>query len=504
MRRSFSSLTFAALIAAPIALIACGDDEDTPGGSSAGSKSEAGAGTGATDGGKAGKGGTGNTGGTGNVGGSKPAEGGMPSDGGTPGEGGTAGEGGSGGTGTEPVACDLSGEGKEREELPASIEADLMLDSAIVYQIKDKVKVRPGATLTIPPCTRLEGLAEPLPGFLTVMRGARIVAEGTADAPILFTSSQPEGDREVGDWGGLVLLGNAPLTGVAAARQEVFEGLSADDDFIFGGDDPDDDSGVLRYVRIEFSGFEIADGKEVNGLSMAAVGAGTTIDHIMVSNTKDDCFEWWGGTVKADYLVANNCGDDYFDGDSGWQGGGSYWFGRRKSEFVDSSDPNGFEQDSQVDGSEPRTDFTFENVTLCGTGEPSGQTSPSFGMVLRELVTGSIDNLALLGFEYGIDTRNAFAAGDVTIENSKIWELVETLGAADGTDNDMGFDDASIFTDEASNEADPDPAPFTLEQCLATGAPAAAVINSEIGAFPDAAAVSAWKLNGKWVDWSEE
>jgi hypothetical protein len=226
----------------------------------------------------------------------------------------------------------------------------------------------------------------------------------------------------------------------------------------------------------------------------------------MINNTLDDCFEWWGGNVSASYLIANNCGDDYFDGDEGWQGGVEYLFGRRDAQAVDSSDPNGFELDSINDGTTPRTAFSFSNGTLCSTGEASGQTNPHFGMVLRELVTGEFDNLALVGFEYGLDVRDAFAEDDVTISNSSAWALLEALGASGTSDDtsDGAFDDETVFTEGEDNTLDPDPAPFTVEECIENAGPAAAVTGSETGAFPNAAAVDAWALDSLWVDWSEE
>jgi hypothetical protein len=206
--------------------------------------------------------------------------------------------------------------------------------------------------------------------------------------------------------------------------------------------------------------------------------------------------------VRADYLICNNAGDDYFDGDDGWQGGGRYWFGRRAESAVDSDDPNGLEMDSHTDGSLPRTAITVDGVTLCSTGAVSGRPNPLFGMVLRELFTGALDNVDLLGFEYGIDTRNAIVSGDVTLANSKFWGLVNpgAIGSPDATDDDSGFDDASLFTGDASN-AEPEPAPYGIEDCLNGGsAPAAKVLESGSGAFADGAE---W-IDGLWVDWSEE
>lgn len=480
MRNKMSSCAIAALLALPLCLSACGDDDGDPSDASGG---RAGSSTGGnTMGGRSGAGGSANT------------------NGGTAGESPMPGEAGSGGM--PPTACDLSGEGLERKALAAEIEDDLELTNDVVWTINGTVKVHSGATLTIPPCTRLEGTAEPA-GVLAVLPGGRIEAEGTADAPILFTSEALEGERAAGQWGGLVLLGRAPITRANGGTTAIYEGLT-DADFTYGGSLPEDDSGVLSHVRIEFGGYEIFPDKEVNGLSMAGVGSGTTIDHVMVSNTLDDCFEWWGGTVEANHLIANNCGDDYFDGDEGWAGGGQFWFGRRNIDSVDSDDPNGLEMDSINDGTEPRTNFAMRDITLCSTGEESQRPGPHFGMVLRELVTGTINNLALVGFEYGIDTRDAFVEDDVVITNSTAWDLLSGLGAPDTTNNDAGFDDETVFTAQPTNDLDPAAPPFTLAECLDPAGPDATVIDSAMGAFPNAAAVANWGLDGSWIDWSTE
>jgi hypothetical protein len=522
MRKYSALLAFALSAVVPVSLIACGDDKDdqppgtggtagkggSGGKASGGSAGKASGGSaGKASGGSAGKGsgGSGAQGGeageTGQAG--DGATGGTTAQGGSAGQGGegaTPSEGGMGGEPTQPPTCDLSGSDKQHQALPSSISEDFTATSDKVWDINGFVHVEAGATLTIEKCTRLEGSPAPSPGVLVATRGGRIVANGEKDEPILFTSAQATG-REAGQWGGVVLLGRAPITRPGGATEALYEGLT-DVIYTYGGNLAEDDSGSLRYVRIEFGGYEILPDKEVNGLSMAGVGTGTTIDHIMVSNTLDDCFEWWGGGVRADYLVCNNPGDDNFDGDDGWQGGGEYWFGRRAGFAVDSDDPNGFELDSHTDGTLPRTAITVANVTLCSTGAVSGRPSPLFGMVLRELFTGAFDNVDLLGFEYGIDTRNAIVAGDVTLANSKFWELVNAgaLGSPDATDNDMGFDDASIFTSDASN-TEPDPVPYTVADCLNGGnAPVKAVLDSDSGAFAGGAD---W-MDGLWVDWSEE
>lgn len=495
MLRKLSPLALLTILTVPMSLFACGDDDDDDGtskGGTAGSTSTGGKGGSA---GSAGSAGTGASGGTAGA-----VEGGATGEAGAPG--GAAGmPGGAGGGGGGPGTCDLSGEGLTRTDLPSDITADLVLENDVVHVINGDVWVHDGVTLTIPPCTRLEGKKEPKPGILFALQGGRIVAEGTADEPILFTSEKPVGQRAAGDWGGVVLLGRAPITKANSARSAIYEGLT-EAEYTYGGTVANDDSGSLKYVRIEFSGFEIAPDKEVNGLSMAGVGTGTTLDHIMVNNTLDDCFEWWGGGVRGTYLIANNCGDDYFDGDEGWVGGADYLVGRRDQDALDSNDPNGFELDSIVDGSTPETAFSFSHATLCGTGQDATGPNPQLGMMLRELVTGSFDSLALTGFQYGINTRDAFAAANVTIENSVFWSLT-ALGSPDTTDDDSGFDDESIFTNDVSNEFNPTAPPYTNAQCLADAGPAQAVLDSKIGAFPDTATVEAWNLEGLWVDWSE-
>lgn len=521
MRKQSALLALALMAVVPASLIACGDDTDDqpPGtggtsGGSTGKGGSAGKGSGGSAGkgsaGSTGKGGTGGSSGGTEAGAAGEAGNGTGATGGTNNQGGAAGEGGEGnspsegGSGGEPPTnptCDLSGEGKDHEALPNPISADFTATSDKVWEINGSVIIEAGATLTIEKCTRLEGSPAPTPGVLYATRGARLVANGEKDEPILFTSGQAVGARAPGQWGGVVLLGRAPITRPAGATEALYEGLTGAE-YTYGGNVEDDDSGSLRYVRIEFGGYEILPDKEINGLSFAGVGSGTTVDHIMVSNTLDDCFEWWGGSVRADYLICNNAGDDNFDGDDGWQGGGEYWFGRRAEWALDSVDPNGFELDSQNDGTLPRTNISVNKVTLCGSGTVSGAPAPQFGMVLREKFTGAFSNLDLLGFEYGIDTRDTFVAGDVTIADSKFWELVNAgaISSPDATDNDAGFDDASVFTG-GENNSEPDPAPYSVADCLNEGnAPADVVLESDSGAFADG---SDW-IDGLWVDWSEE
>jgi hypothetical protein len=364
------------------------------------------------------------------------------------------------------------------------------------------VEIRDGATITIQPCTRIEGTKDPL-GVLFIEQGGTIIAEGTAAKPILFTSSSAT--PAASDWGGVVLLGRAPTAKGTAA----FEGVMDSPQFSYGGDDEADSSGTITYTKIEYGGYQFLADKEVNGLSMASVGSGTTIHHVMVSNTSDDCFEWWGGNVaNVDYLICNNPGDDMFDGDEGWIGGGKNWFGRTVDDAgITSSDPNGFEWDSLLAGTEPLSAISASNVTLCGAGQFA---IPSNGMVLRELITGAIDNAVITGWDYGVDARDTFVDGDdphVTIQNSAMFGL-PIVNPADNngmdTPGDKDFDEEAWFETAAwdnTHEADAADGPFTLAQCLDSDGPADAVVESGVGAFAESATWTrdAWtSIGGGW------
>ena len=491
----FTKIAAATLLAAA-SMVACGDDEDSPDDGTGGRAATGGrTGTGGSDeggetstGGKATTGGKTGTGGTNGTGGSVNPPGG---------EGGGSGEGGGGNEdGAIPLAadCDLSGQGLAREPIVSDDGdtifedgEDLTLTNDRVWTLEGYVEVRDGATLTIEPCTRIEGTKDPI-GVLFVERGGKLEAAGTAAEPILFTSSAAS--PAAGDWGGIVLLGRAPT----AKGEAAFEGVPDAPEFSYGGDDEGDSSGTITYTKIEYSGYLFLADKEVNGLSMAGVGSGTTLHHIMVSNTNDDCFEWWGGNVDdADFLICNNPGDDMFDGDEGWVGGGKNWFGRTTSDAaITSPDPNGFEWDSLLAGTPPVSAISASNVTLCGAGQFE---LPSNGMVLRELVTGSIDNAVIAGWDFGVDARDTFVDGDdphVTISNSILFGL-PIVNPSDNngqdTPGDKAFDEEAWFSDGAGNsyEADESDGPFTLEACLEADGPGAAVVESGVGAFKESA-----------------
>lgn len=272
------------------------------------------------------------------------------------------------------------------------------------YLLRGFVYVTEGATLTIEPGTVIFGDKDSK-GTLVVERGGKIIAEGRADAPIVFTSNLPAGSRGYGDWGGVVIAGRAPTNQVGASMEGGIRGT-------FGGSDPNDNSGVLKYVRIEFAGIAFQPDKEINGLTLYSVGKGTKIDYIQVSYCGDDSYEWFGGNVDSKYLVAFRGWDDEFDTDWGFTGRIQFAFSLRDKNFADKSSSNGFESDNFDPGEPGNAPFTapvFANVTsyvadssnqIPSTGLGSG--SYGRGMHLRRNTRTSVFNSVFVGYPEGL------------------------------------------------------------------------------------------------------
>ncbi len=228
------------------------------------------------------------------------------------------------------------------------------------YLLKGWVYLAKGAELTIEPGTIIKGDKQ-TKAALIAEPGSKLIAQGTASAPIVFTSEQAAGQRKPGDWGGLILCGNAKNN---QGTMQIEGGPRTK----HGGNDDADNSGVLSYVRIEFAGYPFEKDKEINGLTFGSVGSGTQIDHVQVSYSNDDSFEWFGGTVNCKYLVAYKGWDDDFDTDNGFSGKVQYGLSLRDSKIADTSQSNGFESDNCADGAtvEPFTTATFSNITFVG------------------------------------------------------------------------------------------------------------------------------------------
>ncbi len=243
------------------------------------------------------------------------------------------------------------------------------------YLLSGFVYVASGVTLTIEPGTIIKG-DKPTKGSLLVLPGAKLMASGTMENPIVFTSNQAVGQRAAGDWGGIVLLGKAPVNKPNA----VVEGENKS---VFGGTDAADNSGTLKYVRIEFAGIAFETDKEINGLTFAGVGSGTQIDYVQVSYSGDDSYEWFGGTVNAKHLIAYRGLDDDFDTDNGYNGRVQYGFVLRDPKVADQAgDSNGFESDNDGSGSTatPQTSAKFANITIAMA---DGDVDTKFASAMR-------------------------------------------------------------------------------------------------------------------------
>ena len=232
-----------------------------------------------------------------------------------------------------------------------------------VYQMKGWVYIGEGAELTIEPGTIIKGDKQSK-AALIVERGGKLFAEGSVKEPIIFTSAQEAGQRKPGDWGGVIVCGKARNNQGSSMK---IEGGPRSE---HGGDNDDDNSGVLRYIRIEFAGYPFEKDKEINGLTLGSVGRGTKMDHIQVSYSNDDSFEWFGGSVNSKYLVAYNGWDDDFDTDNGFSGHIQFGLIVRDPKIADVSQSNAFESDNAADGAEvsPFTSGVFSNITVIGPG----------------------------------------------------------------------------------------------------------------------------------------
>lgn len=334
-----------------------------------------------------------------------------------------------------------------------------------VYNLKGWVYVTNGVTITIEPGTIIKGDKD-TKASLIIEKGAKIIAQGTKEAPIVFTSAQPKGSRKPGDWGGLIILGNAKNN---QTDMQIEGGPRSH----HGGNDDNDNSGILQYVRVEFGGDPFKPDQEINGITLGSIGRATTIDHIQVSYSNDDSYEWFGGTVNCKYLVAYHGWDDDFDTDNGFSGKCQFFLGVRNPKIADQSVSNGFESDNNATGStaQPYTSPIFSNVTFIGpksqaadfTNNSSyinaGGLNPGNGaglgvfqatMQIRRNSHLSCYNSVGVGYPVGILIENdkgsqtqSAASGNVDIANAKFAIKNVILGDNDvlGSDKNKSFND---------------------------------------------------------------
>lgn len=304
------------------------------------------------------------------------------------------------------------------DELIGDITSDRTLNANTAYTLKGEVFVNSGAILTIPAGTVIKAYAEAYAervAFLAVKQGGKIIAEGTPENPIKFTSSKE--NPAPGDWGGLVICGKA-ITNLGKNVQAEVTGLR------YGGTNSADNSGVYSHIIVEYSGALINPEAEFNGVTFYAVGSGTIVDNIIVRQGSDDAFEWFGGSVNVTNLAAIGCQDDSFDWTEGWNGTAINLYSDQSSATAFSSDSRGIEADNNSTNPllAPISNPTLKNITLIGRDNPL--VTSEAGIMLRRGTNATIDNVYISGFKgttksYGInfdgkETQNAFAQNPIT------------------------------------------------------------------------------------------
>lgn len=287
-----------------------------------------------------------------------------------------------------------------------------------VVKLMNKVYVKNNATLTIAPGTIIRG-DKLTQGTLLITRGAKIIADGTAANPIVFTSNEAVGARNEGDWGGLVLLGLAKNNQPGGVAN--IEGIVPTTDSQFGGNFDNDNSGILRYVRVEFAGIPLEPNKEINGITFGSVGNQTVVDYVQVSFSGDDSFEWFGGTVNCKHLIAYRGIDDDFDTDFGYRGKVQFFLSIRDKDMSDAAgDSNCFESDNDAAGStaQPKTAPIFSNGTIVGpkgngtTALPVGEKFEKSFRLRRNTAT-SVFNTLSTGWEKGLSIEGTAVVNNV-------------------------------------------------------------------------------------------
>ncbi|MEZ4808212.1 MAG: hypothetical protein R2815_12185 [Flavobacteriales bacterium] len=314
-----------------------------------------------------------------------------------------------------------------------------------VYLLKGFIYVDDGATLDIQEGTVIKG-DKPTKGTLIVRRGGKLMAEGTSSQPIVFTSNQPAGSRDYGDWGGIILCGRAPH------NQPADPTIEGGPDAQYGGTDANDNSGTLKYVRIEFCGIAFQPNQEINGLTLGAVGSGTVLENIQVSYSGDDSYEWFGGTVNAKNLIAFRGWDDDFDQDFGWQGKVQFAMSLRDPNIADQSSSNGFECDNDAAGNSaaPYSQGTWSNVSIFG---PKADASTTFNdqykraLHLRRNTQTRVVNSVFAGYPTGLyidgnSTQANATNGDLMFRNN----VLSGMGTALDVPSGQTWDQAGITT----------------------------------------------------------
>lgn len=295
------------------------------------------------------------------------------------------------------------------EDFQGTIEdGEVVLNSSTVYKLTGAIIVADGATLTIPAGTRIEATGQTA-SYIAVSQGAQININGTSSNPVVMTSGLAV--KTPGDWGGLVICGKAPINTVSGGTSTAISEVA---ELTYGGTISNDNSGTVRYLRIEYTGAAFSSTKEFNGVSLFGVGSGTTFEYVQCYHGSDDGFEFFGGSVNTSNLVSFGNEDDQFDWTEGWNGTNTNWYG--KISFGKGN--RGIEADNYEFGfaNTPISNPTISNLTLVGPGSTaSSATYPeNDALKLRRGTKGIFSNLHLSGFADAFDVEHDETIAAVT------------------------------------------------------------------------------------------
>ncbi len=400
---------------------------------------------------------------------------------------------------------------KQVVNVTSNITASATWTADKIYVLSGIVRIQNGVTLTVEPGTVVKGGKAPDQSNATCLlvdKGGKLVAIGTKEKPIVFTSGEPKGQRDYGDWGGIVIFGNAKANKV----NPTYEGGVIPGNY--GGSDDTDNSGTLKYCRIEFAGFPFEQDRELNSLTMCAVGNGTTIDYVQCSFNNDDAFEWFGGAVNAKHLVAFKTNDDDFDVDQGFRGNVQFGVSLADPNVADVSTKNGFEVDNDAGGTNetPKTAAVFSNMTVIGAFKDTSDVRASLhgrGAHLRRNNEISIFNSVIMGWREGVRmdgattfnnfrTNVGFLQNNIVAGNKTYFSGQGGVVTADftafydstGNNNRRYALNSSVMLKDAFNYSNPDFRPMAGSPALSGASFANAKLNntnftatSYIGAF---------------------
>ncbi|SHL81124.1 hypothetical protein SAMN05444266_10569 [Chitinophaga jiangningensis] len=404
------------------------------------------------------------------------------------------------------------------------ITSDIYLQSCRIYTLSGLVYVTNGAKITIEKGTRILGavgdhqVGGTPGGGLVITRGSKIIAEGTAAEPIVFTSASAT--PQSGDWAGVVILGKAKTNWQTS---KIVEGISDPSaTYATAGDTINtDNSGILKYVRIEYPGYQLSANNEINGLTLAGVGNGTVLDYIEVYKSNDDSFEFFGGCVNASHLISVDALDDMFDTDNGYTGAITYALGLADGNRADFSQANGFESDNDADGSNntPVTRPKYNYVTIVGVEDktkastqnqaPSGTGIYGRAAHLRRNTEFEITNSVFIGYRWGTSLDNQKGSPLNTVTKYQAGVDVFCNNYAEGFNipfayetNFSGFNALAMTVGCTSNQG------FLVasgneSSLLESPFDRSFVYNFYLGAFSPAADAGAFATNSTWANtWS--